>query len=138
MRRARPNAARIVVIACAPRTLCAITAFFLRPPGLRAGSRPPWSYAEGAFEFPNPGVDLAQLAGRDDILTGLDGRRRARFREPRPAADHAGRDVELTTELGQGLLPAQDALDRCSLELRAEPTLAGRVPRMLALGTSRE
>ena len=69
----------------------------------------------GALEFPNPGVDLAQLAGRDDILTGLDGRRRARFREPRPAADHAGRDVELTTELGQGLLPAQNALDRCSL-----------------------
>ena len=91
----------------------------------------------GALEFPNPRVDLAQLAGRGDILTGLDGHRRARFREPRPAADHAGRDVELTSELGQGLLPAQDALDRCSLELR-EPTLAGRVPRMLALGTSRE
>jgi len=98
-----------------PPALCAITAFFYDLLGRAQDTDLHGLGAEGALEFPNLGIDLAQLAGRDDIVTGLGGRRRARFREPRPAADHAGRDVELTTELGQGLLPAQNALDRCSL-----------------------
>src|SRR6266699_4119816 len=67
---------------------------------------------------------------------GLHGRRRPRLREPLPAADHAGRDVELTTELGHRLLARHDPLNRCPLEVRAEYPPTVRLPPMLAHGAS--
>src|SRR5262245_48813729 len=48
------------------------------------------------------------MAGRDHVLTGLDGGRRSGLRKPLPVTDHARRDIELTAELGQRLLAGQD------------------------------
>src|SRR5882672_7522290 len=48
--------------------------------------------------------------------------------EALPAADHAGRDVELAAELSDRLLAGQNPLDRCPLELRVEHSPPVRLP----------
>src|SRR5229473_2103275 len=119
------------------RTLCATTAFFY---GLLGGAQDLDLHglaAESALEFPDLGVGLAQVAGRDDVLMGLHRRRRPRLGEPLPAADHARRDVELPTELGHRLLPSHHPLHRGALEVRAEHSPAVCLPPMLAHGASR-
>jgi hypothetical protein len=92
---------------------------------------------ERPLEFTDLRVCLPQLAGGDDVLTGLDGRRRARLRKPLPVADDARRDVELAAELREGLLTRQELLDRRSLELRAEHPSPVGFPSVLAHGSSR-
>jgi hypothetical protein len=93
--------------------------------------------AQRTLEFANLRVRLPQVAGRHHVFTGLDGRCCAGLRESFPGADNARRDVELTTELGQGLLARQNPLDRRPLELRAEDPPAVCLPPMLAHGASR-
>ena len=92
--------------------------------------------AERALEFPDLGVGLPEVTGRHDVLMGLHRRRRPCLREPLPAADHAGRDVELATELGHRLLARHDPLHRGPLEVRAEYPPAVCLPPMLAHGAS--
>jgi hypothetical protein len=77
------------------------------------------------------------VAGGDHVLAGLHRRRRARFSEALPGANHAWRDVELAAELGEGLLAAQNPLDRRPLELRAENPPSVRFPWMIARDASR-
>src|SRR5439155_6987454 len=100
------------------RTLCATTAFFLRSPGLRVGSRLP--------SFSGPARARAPGSSRRPRAIGWRGRRPhwpgrrwSRLGEPLPVANHAWRDIELAAELGQCLLAGQDSLDRRPLELRA-------------------
>jgi hypothetical protein len=50
---------------------------------------------------------MEDLAGKDDILTGLHRRRRPGLGEPLPILGHAGRDIELAAQLGQRLLAGQ-------------------------------
>ena len=93
--------------------------------------------AEGTLELADLGVGLAQLTRRDDILTGLHRRRRAGFRKALPRPDHARRNVELAAQLRERLLAAQNSLDRCPLELRAENPPPVCLPWMIAHGASR-
>ncbi len=66
-------------------------------------------------QLPNAGVGLAQLAGRDSG---------AGFGAPGPVPNHAGHDVQLAAQLRYDLLSRHDALDRRTLERRAQdPTL---------------
>jgi hypothetical protein len=102
------------------RTLCATTPFFYNLLGRAQDLDLHGLTAERALEVPDLGVGFAQVTGRHDVLMGLHRRRRPRLREPLPAADHAGREVQLATELGHRLLPRHDPLNRGPLEVRAE------------------
>src|SRR5262249_59618724 len=92
--------------------------------------------AERARALSDLRVSVAQLAGGDDVLTGLDGRGRPCLGEPLPVPNHAGRDIELAAELGQRLLPSQNPLNRRPLELRAEDASAVCLPPVFAHGAS--
>ena len=119
------------------RTPCATTGFFNDLLGRAEDLDLHRLAAQRPLELPDLGVRLPQLAGGDDVLARLHGRRCPRLCEPLPIANHAGRDVELTAELSDRFLPAQNPLDCLPLELRAEDASAVCLPPVFAHGASR-